>query len=1049
MNKVLSLLIVAVMVAALGIPMAVNAEHAVHMYDADIDGNISNIRAFGNNIETPTRGKAELRFPPEAEAQVVQTEVTYGELSHNPFTTAFAPQIDRNPGPNDEGYEYEDVVFIYEDEYIEAADPAGTARHVKYALWSGAYGGFWTSAAVSTEGDVYSVRRKTVAYTSDGVAHILYGFSNSRFNPADRRSLQMRYATLTNGFLEDHGTINPGSERGLSYPVVKVNAIRQGDEIIREDLYVVTMDYDRDGWYLMGHTDEEGEWIWDGEIIEDPDGIYGWGVVNSAVDPVTNDFYVFWPTDFNGDQCADLAVKKLPYGSETWEPAPTDSGYVMAYGNHDVTPTLVAPQGTDQQQYDFLCWPNVVIDNDGYIHVVFSGNMVDWPATGEDGPGVLSFWNIMGLAGALYYTRSENPRDPSSWLDPQPLLDRDPDHWYENLASVGGISIDPEDGTLYFVYHKADSVWADPAAASGWGWELPVNIEMIHWNRDFDWWDTANPDLLYRQEYDEDEGDELYSYHNTTVAPYVVGPSHTDDETAWGLDVAFGQAHSQDGSPPYSLFYVRGPYHAGGSGLFVGTVTDEGGNPIGDVEVIAQSGNLAYTAYTDENGQYELRVPPGTFTLTAYNFYYEEEMSEEMTIGNGEEVTVDFTLTVLPAGTLYGRVASIYDEGAPFIEEATVTIMGTPLETMSDMDGWYRFDDMPIGEYTVHAYKPGYGTEEFMVTITEGQSVRHDIGLLVAESFEENDGGWVASGDENWEWGIPNYNESDIYDYRSGTTIIPYHGEKTWGTRMDSHYYAPCNSYLESPLYTLAEGQEEYLFEFQILVRTVHLGSDDNGNPIPEDGVNVQMAVDGGEWTLVEPIETPVTPPVPGYDEHNIPGLGGENGWSGSYGGWMHAQYDLSDYVGQDVQFRLRLGARELNGGAEPEVGVDSLFAGVYIDNVVVRGQETFTSVDDDNTISKVATPQYYAVSQNYPNPFNPRTAINYQLPVQSDVTINVYDIQGRLVKTLVNETKEAGGYTAVWTGIDNNGRSVSSGVYFYRIKAGDFERTKQMVLLR
>ena len=88
--------------------------------------------------------------------------------------------------------------------------------------------------------------------------------------------------------------------------------------------------------------------------------------------------------------------------------------------------------------------------------------------------------------------------------------------------------------------------------------------------------------------------------------------------------------------------------------------------------------------------------------------------------------------------------------------------------------------------------------------------------------------------------------------------------------------------------------------------------------------------------------------------------------------------------------------------------------------------------------------PGTYTLSQNYPNPFNPSTTISYQLPAYSMVTIKVYDILGREVETLVNEEKEAGYYS-----IDFNGSDLPSGVYFYKLTAGNFISTRKMLLLK
>jgi len=94
--------------------------------------------------------------------------------------------------------------------------------------------------------------------------------------------------------------------------------------------------------------------------------------------------------------------------------------------------------------------------------------------------------------------------------------------------------------------------------------------------------------------------------------------------------------------------------------------------------------------------------------------------------------------------------------------------------------------------------------------------------------------------------------------------------------------------------------------------------------------------------------------------------------------------------------------------------------------------------------IGMEALPREYALSQNYPNPFNPTTKIQFTIVNQQLTIVKVFDVLGREVATLVNEVKEPGVYTVQW---DASG--VSSGVYFYRLKAGDFVQTKRMLLIR
>lgn len=93
--------------------------------------------------------------------------------------------------------------------------------------------------------------------------------------------------------------------------------------------------------------------------------------------------------------------------------------------------------------------------------------------------------------------------------------------------------------------------------------------------------------------------------------------------------------------------------------------------------------------------------------------------------------------------------------------------------------------------------------------------------------------------------------------------------------------------------------------------------------------------------------------------------------------------------------------------------------------------------------------PTAHALHQNYPNPFNPTTVIRYDVARAGAVRINIYNVRGALVRTLVDERREPGRYEVGWGGENNNGQRVSSGVYFYRLSAAGFTRTRKMVLLK
>jgi hypothetical protein len=100
--------------------------------------------------------------------------------------------------------------------------------------------------------------------------------------------------------------------------------------------------------------------------------------------------------------------------------------------------------------------------------------------------------------------------------------------------------------------------------------------------------------------------------------------------------------------------------------------------------------------------------------------------------------------------------------------------------------------------------------------------------------------------------------------------------------------------------------------------------------------------------------------------------------------------------------------------------------------------------------IDESLVPEVYALHQNYPNPFNPITKIKYDLPENTHVTLLIYDIMGRQVRTLFSNLYQEAGYRSiVWNGLDEFGRPLPSGMYFYHIKTADFIKTKKMILLK
>jgi hypothetical protein len=112
--------------------------------------------------------------------------------------------------------------------------------------------------------------------------------------------------------------------------------------------------------------------------------------------------------------------------------------------------------------------------------------------------------------------------------------------------------------------------------------------------------------------------------------------------------------------------------------------------------------------------------------------------------------------------------------------------------------------------------------------------------------------------------------------------------------------------------------------------------------------------------------------------------------------------------------------------GAAPDMG-----AYEYGDPTIVKEQAIFTA-------------SHYSLHQNYPNPFNPVTMINYQLPMTNDVELSIFNVLGQKVATLVSEKQNAGYHQVEW-----DASRFSSGIYYYKIQAGEFVDVRKMILIR
>ena len=112
--------------------------------------------------------------------------------------------------------------------------------------------------------------------------------------------------------------------------------------------------------------------------------------------------------------------------------------------------------------------------------------------------------------------------------------------------------------------------------------------------------------------------------------------------------------------------------------------------------------------------------------------------------------------------------------------------------------------------------------------------------------------------------------------------------------------------------------------------------------------------------------------------------------------------------------------------------------------NLIVYNTGINTSASSDKK-----TQIKFELKQNYPNPFNPTTQIEFVINESNNVSIDIYNINGELIKNLLNEYLNQGNHQVSWNGTSNNGQRVSSGAYFYKLNVGNVSTVKKMIILK
>ncbi len=271
----------------------------------------------------------------------------------------------------------------------------------------------------------------------------------------------------------------------------------------------------------------------------------------------------------------------------------------------------------------------------------------------------------------------------------------------------------------------------------------------------------------------------------------------------------------------------------------------------------------------------------------------------------------------------------------------------------------------------------------------------------------------------DWQWGIPTTGPNSAHS-----------GTKVWATNLVGNYNDFTESTLEIPEISLA-GKDSAKLIFW------HWYQNEYSENTFWDGGNVKVSVDTGGFQIVTPAD--------GYDgviDLFNTFLGGEPCFGGlaSNGNFWHQEtIDLTPYANHSIKVRFHFATDE---------AINDF--GWYIDDVEIEFKQA-TGLSNNDLPGNL--PSTFELKQNYPNPFNPATQIQYHLAQAGEVKLEIYNLLGKKVITLVNEKQSAGAYSLSWKGNDQAGNHVASGVYLYRLavkgKNFNYAFSRKMVKLQ
>jgi hypothetical protein len=380
-------------------------------------------------------------------------------------------------------------------------------------------------------------------------------------------------------------------------------------------------------------------------------------------------------------------------------------------------------------------------------------------------------------------------------------------------------------------------------------------------------------------------------------------------------------------------------------------------------------------------------------------------------------------------GETVNLVVTVRNNGGAVAENVTATLLtSTPLITIIDNQGSFgtiapdSTANNSTNSFTVASDSsiiPGT-MAQFRVAVNYGfysDTFQFSLPIeIYIANFENDNGGYTPSPlTGGWEWGVPTSGPGSAHG-----------GIKLWATILAGNYTNSANWTLTTPVFTATGNTPQLKFWHWYNMEQGTSGT-------IYDGGNVKISTNNGStWTVITPVGG-----YTGTCTGTTPGVGGQQVYSGSSGGWFEATFNLPVNAGQ--QFLLRW-----HFGSDGSI----VYAGWYVDDVTGSGFSTSMS-----SVEEVLSPINQVITTLYapkPNPVkNGLAHISFSIDEPSKVALKIYDASGRVVKIMVNSHIERGIYNLTWDGKDDNDRAVAEGIYFYTLETPKQNFTKKMVYTR